>query len=90
MSLLNGSFEPVEEKDIVSWFPEYFEKVFPEDETYHYAPSEIASKIGRATTTIYRALGSFRLEGMKAGMNTGTWLIPKPALRKWLVGSLSV
>jgi len=78
------------EKVVPTWFPEHFDRLFPEDESYHYAPSEIAHKLQRNTTTIYRALNSLRLEGMKAGMNSGSWLIPKPALRKWLLGSANM
>jgi len=70
------------------WFDEYFNNLFPEPEKYNYTPDKIAKRIDRTSQTIYNALRSSQLEGMKLGKNKGTWIIPKKALYKWLAGSM--
>jgi hypothetical protein len=87
-SLFGDAYGPAEKKTPV-WFPEIFEAIFHEPENYLYTPDQIAHRVKRTPQTIYNALGCFNLEGMKVGKNKGTWLVPKKAVRMWLLGGVN-
>ena len=69
-----------------TWFDEHFENMFPEDETYNYAPTEIATRLQKSRGFVYCALQNLHLEGIK----TGSWIIPKKAVYHWLLERASL
>jgi len=65
------------------WFDAWFERNFGYKETY--SPVEIARKLNRSPEFIYRALRRAELENFRLGSRT--YVVPREALRKWLLES---
>lgn len=62
------------------WFDEWFDSKFTKE---IFTPREIAEMVGVDTQTVYRALRSAELEGFRIGQRI--WVIPRPAVRQWLI-----
>jgi len=70
------------EKFIPEWFEEWFNKKFPEH-LDPYKPICVALTLNIDKNIVYRAILNGELEAIK--ISTGRWLIPRDALRKWLL-----
>ena len=69
------------------WFEEWFSRKFP-PEAEPYAPLYIAERLRVDKNVIYRALLYRELEGIKP--SPGRWVIPREALRRWLLERYSL
>jgi hypothetical protein len=66
------------------WFEGWFGKKFREDS---FSPLEIAARLRMDKNRVYRALNYGDLEAFRIA---GRWVIPKPAVRDWLLESYSL
>lgn len=64
------------------WFEEWYRQNFGDAAVVH--PKELARVLGKSPETIYRYLRTAELESFKLGPRS--YVIPKPALQKWMVG----
>jgi len=71
---MNNHLEP-------DWFASWFEKTFGPKEAF--SPQEVAATLNRSKNFVYRALRFAELEGIRLGKRS--YMIPRDALRKWLL-----
>ena len=75
------------EKLIPEWFEEWFNEKFPESEE-PYKPLFVAEVLKIDKNVVYRALLMGELEAIRVA--TGRWVIPRSALKKWLIERYSL
>lgn len=66
------------------WFEEWFSKTFTEAA---YSPRDLRRWLRMNRNGVYRALQTAELEGFRRG---GRWVIPRPALRSWLLNGYTL
>lgn len=62
-----------------TWFDHWFNTAFPDES---YSPADIRQILRMNKDRIYRAISFGELEAFRTG---GRWIIPKPAIRSWLL-----
>lgn len=67
------------------WFPEWFDSRFRR--RIDYSPGMVVRALGIPESRVYRAIGDGSLEAIRTG---GRWLIPRPAIRRWLLEGYSL
>ena len=72
---------PVEQAMLMpGWFENWFSRIFGNKEVF--SPMEVAKKLDRPPQVVYRAIKSGELEAFILGKQT--YIIPRPALERWL------
>lgn len=66
------------------WFGSWFNELFPEETL---SPRDIHSRLEVPKDRIYRAINYGCLEAFRG---TGRWIVPRPALREWLLESYNL
>jgi hypothetical protein len=81
---MNKRLDDLENALTPEWFDEWFAKNFREAA---YSPRDLQRRLRLNRGGLYRALQTAELEGIRRG---GRWIIPRPALRSWLVRGYSL
>lgn len=67
------------------WFGEWFGERFKRP--IDYSPGMVVRALSIPESRVYRAISDGSLEAIRTG---GRWLIPRPALKKWLLNGYNL